>query len=418
MKSLPPKTPRYWATAGIVVFCLLAAIGPEAATALFGFKYDEQHTAFPFAPPGFRDVPNEGQTFDNEKGWFDILLTSGVDGNDQDKTDAARGLACFRDDAGVLKCNVLKESHAAFRKLSLLMAEAWQIRGALGTISVIQIHVDLARWPGWAREVTAVCAPRTCTLTDLLDSTRFLRISTEGLLEMDSNHDGMVEENEFVGAPVLKTHLLGSDGLGRDSLVRLLRGLRMSVLVGGIAAGVASVIGVAYGSVAGMAPKWVGGLMMRIVDVAYGLPYIFIVILLISLVGPSTMNLLIAIAAVQWLGMSRTVRGLVGSLLKTPYVDAARTQGCGPMRLALTHLVPNARRPIVTWAALLVPASIKEEAFLSFLGLGVQAPDASLGTLIADGAQRIGDYPWLVAAPSILLFVLVLLIHSACDQED
>lgn len=125
-----------------------------------------------------------------------------------------------------------------------------------------------------------------------------------------------------------------------------------------------------------------------------------------------------AIAAVQWLGMSRTVRGLVGSLLTTPYVDAARTMGCGPVRLAVTHLVPNARRPIITWSALLIPGSIKEEAFLSFLGLGIQAPDASLGTLIADEAQRIGEYPWLVAAPSLLLFLLVLLIHIACDEED
>lgn len=418
MKNWLASAPRRYAVMGIGGFLLLALVGPEAATRLVGFTYDEQHTAFPFAPPGFRDVPSGGQSYDGSGFHYDILASGGLMGDEADPATGTEGLSCSRDESGIARCPVLEESSSAYRRISLLLAEAWQAREELGTVSVLQLRADLMGWPAWSQAVMADCSPRICTLRELLESSRFLRIDPEGLLSMDADGDGRVDKDEFAGVPELQSHFLGSDGLGRDSLVRLLRGLRISVLVGFLAALVASFIGIAYGAIAGLAGGMVGGAMMRFVDVLYGLPYIFVVILLISLVGPSTWNLLIAIAAVQWLGMSRTVRGLVGSLLTTPFVDAARTQGCGPVRLVVTHLVPNARRPIITWAALLVPASIKEEAFLSFLGLGVQAPDASLGTLIADGAQRIGEYPWLVAAPSLLLFLLVLLIHVACDEEN
>jgi len=173
---------------------------------------------------------------------------------------------------------------------------------------------------------------------------------------------------------------------------------------------------VAWGSVAGLLGGWRGAAMMRIVDVLYGLPYIFLVILLISMIGPSTANLLLAIACVQWLGLSRTVRGLVRSTLETPWVEAARVLGVTGPRLVLDHVLPNIRRPVLAWTALLVPASIKEEAFLSFLGLGVQAPAASLGTLVADGAPRIGDHPLLVLAPALVLCVAVFLVQVWCDE--
>jgi len=417
MEWLKGNTIRSWAIAGIVTLVLMAAVGPEATTALTGFGYDEQHTAFPFTPPGFSDVPERVQSFDGDQKAFDLLVGKGTETIDP----AARGddaaIGYTIDHTGAARCPLVQESAQAFREISMLMADAWQGGGTQGEVDTQTISEELAQWPVWSREVLIECAPYVCSLDVLMGSTRFLRITEEGLASMDVDKNGVVARNEFLGAPKLKSHLLGSDGLGRDSLVRLLRGLRMSVIVGGIAALVASIIGVAYGAAAGISGGMVGGAMMRFVDILYGLPYIFIVILLISIVGPSTMNLLLAIASVQWLGMSRTVRGLVGSLLTTQYVEAARTLGCGPVRLVFSHLIPNARRPIVTWSALLVPASIKEEAFLSFLGLGVQAPDASLGTLIADGAPRIGEYPWLVVAPSIILFLLVLLINVACDEE-
>jgi oligopeptide transport system permease protein len=232
---------------------------------------------------------------------------------------------------------------------------------------------------------------------------------------MDRNSDGRVTRDEFRGAPRLAMHMLGTDGLGRDILVRLVDGLRMSLLVALVAALAASVIGIAWGATAAMVGGPIGTVMMRLVDVVYGLPFLFLAILLISLVGPSTFNLLVAIVAVQWLTMARTVRALVASLRTTPWAEASVVLGCGPVRLAVTHLLPNARRPILAWTALLVPATIKEEAFLSFLGLGVQAPRASLGTLIADGAPRLADAPWLVAAPALVLFLLVYLIHLAAE---
>jgi oligopeptide transport system permease protein len=153
------------------------------------------------------------------------------------------------------------------------------------------------------------------------------------------------------------------------------------------------------------------------VNVVYGLPFLFLAILLISLAGPSSGTVLLAIAGVQWLTMARTVRALFKSLRKAPWAEAAEVMGCGPVRLAVAHLVPNARRPILAWAALLVPASIKEEAFLSFIGLGVQAPRASLGTLIADGAGRLSAAPWQVAAPAAALVLLVLCITLAVEEN-
>ncbi len=394
--------------AGIGVLVAAAVAGPETARWVVGFSSDEIHTAFPYAPPGFCDVPDHRQVLDGDRGAFDLLTAGGPPGSSE-----GIPLGSGRPgDAGPL----LARAAAAFRALSMVMARAWQSGGPEGVVPLSEVRDALAGWPAWAGPILDACGPDACPIPALVEASRFLRLTGESLAAMDSDADRTVTRDEFLGAPTARPHLLGSDALGRDALVRLLEGLRLSVLVGATAAVTAAGVGVVYGATAGMAGGPVATVLMRVVDVLYGLPFLFVVILLISLVGPSLLNLLLAIVCVQWLGMARTVHHLVASLRQAPYVVAARSMGCGLVRLCATHILPNARRPILTWTALLVPASIKEEAFLSFLGLGVQAPHASLGTLIAEGSPRIAEVPWLVAWPAAVLFLLVLLVHVACDE--
>lgn len=407
MKSLPTSRlsrSRQAALAGLVVLAALAVGGPEAGTWVTGFGVDEQHTTFPFAPPGFRDVPSADPAFDGDPAAFAIL-----------DTDRNGRLAWAPDPDGTPRSPDLEPAAAAWRRLSLALSDAWGEGGEKGRVPVDRVRDALGREP-WVAAALPACDASGCAIDVLVEASRFLRLSPAHLKAMDRDDNGAVDTDEFRGAPRTAPHLLGTDDLGRDATVRLLDGLRLSLAVGLVAALAASVVGIAWGATAALAGGAIEATMMRLVDVVYGLPFLFVVILLISLVGPSTLNVLLAIAGVQWLTMARTVRSLVKSLRTAPYIEAAEAMGCGPVRLVATHLVPNARRPIIAWTALLVPASIKEEAFLSFLGLGVQAPRASLGTLIADGAGRLAESPGLVAAPALVLFALVLCITLAADE--
>jgi len=392
---------------GIATLLGLAIAGPDAATRWTGFAADEVHTTFPYAPPGFRDVPDHRQVFDGDRAAFERLV-AGLEAPNRTTRNREPGIVA----------EDLIRTDAAFRALSLAIAPAFQDAREEAALTPEQVRGALAAFPGWVGPVLEACEAERCPIRALVESSRFLRLTRESLRRMDLDADGVVTRGEFLGAPRSRIHLLGTDGLGRDAFVRLLQGLRVSALVGVAAAATASLLGVAYGAVSGMAGRIVSTAMMRFVDVLYGLPFLFFVILLISVAGPSLLNLLLAIVCVQWLGMARTVHSLVSSLRRAPFVEAARLLGCGPVRACVTHILPNARGPILAWSALLVPASIKEEAFLSFLGLGIQAPEASLGTLIAEGAQRIAEVPWLVAAPAVLLFGFVFLIHLACDEWD
>ncbi len=399
-----PSWTRGLAFGGLALLAAAAVAGPEAGTLATGFGYDEQHTTFPFAPPGFRDVPAARPAFDGDAAAMALL---DVDGDGR--------LSIARDASGAWRSPDLDAAAAAWRRLSMALSDAWGVAGLEGRVPVQAVR-EAAGSKAWMAAIHPACDGDGCPLAGLVEASRFLRVAPAHLAAMDADGDGAVTAGEFRGAPSTSMHLLGTDDLGRDTAVRLLDGLRMSLAVGLAAAVAAALIGIAWGSTAAMAGGAVEAGMMRVVDVIYGLPFLFLVILLISLVGPSTLNVLLAIAGVQWLTMARTVRSLVKSLRTAPFIEAAEVMGCGPVRLVAKHLVPNARRPILAWAALLVPASIKEEAFLSFLGLGVQAPRASLGTLIADGTGRLAESPWLVAAPAAVLFLLVLCITLAAED--
>lgn len=227
------------------------------------------------------------------------------------------------------------------------------------------------------------------------------------------------------------TSLLGHDDLGRSLLFRLMPAFLLSLLIGLSAAAMAVVVGTLWGAVAAMAGGRVDLLMMRVVDLLYGLPYILMVILLkIALTRPLTtllggqtkladlVVLLVAIGGVSWLTMARVVRGQVLSLERMPFVEAARAAGAGPVHILRRHYIPNLIGPIVVYATLIIPQAILQESFLSFLGIGIQPPTPSLGNLAADGVHAVNlyvDYWWLIVFPCGVLTVTLLALNFFGD---
>jgi len=220
-------------------------------------------------------------------------------------------------------------------------------------------------------------------------------------------------------------HYLGTDQNGRDMLARILQGTQMSLIVAFVATLVSVSIGVVYGAVAGYFGGRVDAIMMRIVDVMYALPYILFVIILMVMFGRNPVLLFVGIGAIEWLTMARIVRGQTLSLKEKEFVEAARAGGAKPFTIIMRHIVPNLTGPVVIYATLTIPEIIIAESFLSYLGLGVQEPQTSLGTLISAGAPVAEVLPWMLLGPAAVLVTLLLCLtyigdglRDALDPKD
>jgi oligopeptide transport system permease protein len=230
-------------------------------------------------------------------------------------------------------------------------------------------------------------------------------------------------QNLDLGAtPPSLAHWFGTDTFGRDLLTRVMYGGRVSLAVGFIATAVALLIGVLWGAVAGYVGGKTDAVMMRIVDILYALPFMIFIILLMVVFGRSILLLFLAIGCVEWLTMARIVRGQVLTLRQQEFVDAAVVIGLSPWQIISRHIIPNALGPIIVYVTLTIPSVMLLEAFLSFLGLGIQPPESSWGLLISYGVETMEEYPWLLIFPglalSLSLFALNFLGDGLRDALD
>lgn len=210
-------------------------------------------------------------------------------------------------------------------------------------------------------------------------------------------------------------HPFGTDALGRDLFVRTLYGGRISLMVGLVATLVSLFIGISYGAVAGYLGGRVDQVMMRIVDILYALPFMFLVILLMVFFGRNIVLIFVAIGAINWLDMARIVRGQTLSLKSREFIEAARAGGVSTPRIIRRHIVPNLLGVVAVYVTLTIPQVILVESFLSFLGLGVQEPMTSWGALVNEGAREMESSPWTLIFPSLFLAVTLFCFNFIGD---
>ncbi|MEZ4600541.1 MAG: ABC transporter permease [Syntrophotaleaceae bacterium] len=218
---------------------------------------------------------------------------------------------------------------------------------------------------------------------------------------------GQIDISRRLQPPDLN-HLMGTDDLGRDVLTRILYGARISLMVGFVAVGIATTIGVLLGALAGYYGRWVDGLIMRFVDIMLCFPTFFLILAVVAFLEPSIWNIMIIIGLTGWMGVSRLVRAEFLSLREREFVIAARAGGARDGRIIFRHLLPNALSPVLVSATLGVAGAILTESALSFLGIGVQPPTPSWGNMLIAGKQTLGTAWWLSAFPGLAILVTVL----------
>ncbi|MGI9344661.1 MAG: ABC transporter permease [Gammaproteobacteria bacterium] len=235
-------------------------------------------------------------------------------------------------------------------------------------------------------------------------------------------YDYFVQNLQLGATPPSAAHWLGTDLLGRDLMTRLMYGSRISLAVGFLATGIALIIGVTWGLIAGWAGGATDNVMMRILDILYGIPFILFIILLTVVFGRSIWLLFLAIGAVEWMTIARIVRAQTATLAHREFVLAATAMGVPQSQILMRHLFPNILGPVILYATLTIPNVIILEAFLSFLGLGVQPPQSSWGLLISQGVESMETHPWLLIFPgiffSLTLFALNFLGDGLRDAFD
>lgn len=227
---------------------------------------------------------------------------------------------------------------------------------------------------------------------------------------LHTDFDNILRAPAFLGG-----HLFGTDDLGRDLFVRTLLGVQVTILVALVASAVSLVIGVLYGAIAGLAGGRVDAVMMRFVDTLYALPFIFFVILLMVAFERNFFLIFVAIGAVNWLDMARIVRGQTLSLREREFVQAAELSGVSFLHIIVRHIAPNLVGVVVVYLTLTIPQAILVESFLSFLGLGIQEPQTSLGALVDAGVNQMEGASWMLLIPASLLAVILLSFNFLGD---
>ena len=232
-----------------------------------------------------------------------------------------------------------------------------------------------------------------------------------------SPHDYLQTDfSKILSAPTIANmQIFGTDDLGRDLFVRTMRGAQVTILVAVVASVVSLLIGVLYGMIAGYVGGRVDAVMMRFVDTLYALPFIFFVILLMVVFERSLLLIFIAIGAVNWLDMARIVRGQTLSLREQEFVQAARLTGVSPARIIFRHIAPNVLGVVIAYVTLTIPQAILLESFLSFLGLGIQEPQTSLGALVDAGVNQMEGASWMLLVPAALLALILMCFNFLGD---
>lgn len=384
---------RPWIALGLLApAVLIAATADILSTHVTRFGFSEVHPGRAFAPPGARDVPAVEQGWDGDPCSFDLLDR---DGDGLIRFDPAPD--------GSLRSVELEAAREAWRGHAITMAKDRRV----GEDSAMDARIEETRW---------------------------MRHAPARLLEADRDGDLSISRNEYPGAPLSQPFLLGADASGRDLATRLCYGARASLMVALLAAVVSLLIGTAVGLVAGMRGGWVDVILMRTADILYGLPLLFVVMVLylvtrelvlgipdLTLEQASLLQagvLFLALGAIQWPTVARLVRGRTVSLGATGFVTAARCMGLGPLYTARRHLLPHLIAPTLAYGALLVPGLMLEEAVLSFLGFGLQPPYPSFGVLIQEGLSAADRAPLLAAAPLLLLTSTALGTHLLARRME
>ncbi len=402
--------------AAVVVFMGLMALSYEVVSAnMTLFTLEEQHPFVAPKPPGARSVPFE----------YHSMLPAGGEYAFEKLDESGDGIISEKEmQRAYFRMEFTEIDRDLDGKLSYEEYEA----APLSMPPPTEFSTNCMKW-GMARKSIApiehpaifACDAGDDGVMTMEEAGKVVEIvgiaEVRRLMEpFDANEDGELTPEEYKGLPAPQTHHIGTDQLGRDLLTRLVYGARISLSVGLIATLVSFLIGVSWGATAGYVGGKVDNLMMRIVDIMYGLPFMFLVILLISVFETRSLLLLfMALGAIQWLTMARIVRGQVISLKKREFVEAAHCIGTSNVAIIFKHLIPNALGPIIVYSTLTVPAVMLEEAFLSFLGLGVQAPLTSWGALASEGRQNMEVAPWMLIAPGLALAVTLLSMNFLGD---
>ncbi len=397
----------------VVMFMIICAVSYGFISAhITHFTLEEQHTFVAPKPPGARSVPST---------YFELMAPTGeyafkkVDANADGYIDQKEIEQAYRhyefDAIDTNGDGTLDYAEYADAPLSLPPPE---------------FVPDCNRW-SFAKHSMAPIEARSIFKCDAKDGKldfdhagKLIELVTGSeardiLNKFDTDDDAALSEKEYKGLPHPETNIMGTDQLGRDLLTRLVYGARISLAVGLLATLVSLLIGVTWGATAGFLGGKTDNLMMRIVDILYGLPFMILVILLVSVFGSNLMILFVALGAIQWLTMARIVRGQVISLKEQEFIDAARAIGVSKPAIIFRHLIPNALGPIIVYTTLTVPAVMLEEAFLSFLGLGIQAPLTSWGALASDGRKIMETAPWVIIASGGALAITLMSLNFLGD---